>query len=129
MTPRPPARSDQQRRDALQRATQQRQHIAQLRADLAAGRRGLRELLQQHDDPIVGRMPVETALRSLPAIGPVKTVGIMAGLELAPGKRIAGLGRVQRERLLAEIEARQAVGRRRRLAKGLSADRLRPDEA
>ena len=124
-----PPRSDEQRRDALQRAIQQRRHIAQLRADLAAGRLSLRELLQQHGDPIIGRMPVATALRSLPAIGPVKTAHIMASLDLAPDKRVAGLGRAQRDRLLAEIEDRQALGRRRRLAKGLPADRHRPDEA
>ena len=124
-----PDRTSDQRRAGLRLGIERRQQRAQLRADLAAGRLTLRQLLQHHGDPIIGRMLVATALRSLPAIGPVKTAHIMASLDLAPDKRVAGLGRAQRDRLLAEIEDRQALGRRRRLAKGLPADRHRPDEA
>lgn len=65
------------------------------------------QLLERADnDEIVGKMKVVSVLESLPGIGKVKARRIMAEVGVADSRRVQGLGSVQRQRLLEEIQGR-----------------------
>lgn len=104
--PLPPPLSDEQRRQALEKAAEARRKRAELKEQLKSGRLSLRDLLERSTDDIVGKMKVSTVLESLPGVGRVRARKLMEKLDISDSRRIRGLGQKQRENLLAEFSRR-----------------------
>jgi ribosomal protein S13 len=78
---------------------------AAIKAELKTGTITLTEVIDRADDPVVGKMKVTALLASLPGIGKVRTAQLMAELDIAPTRRVAGLGTRQRAALLDRFAA------------------------
>ena len=98
-----PVRTDEQRKQALEKAAEARRKRAELKGELKSGKRSLKDLLSQTDDNTVGKMKVSTVLESLPGVGKVRATKIMEKLDISASRRVRGLGAKQREALLAEF--------------------------
>jgi signal recognition particle GTPase len=104
--PQPPSLTPDQRKAALEKATQARRERAELKDHLKSGRVSLRDLLDRADsDETVGKMKVLSVLESLPGTGKVKARRLMEQVGISETRRLQGLGAKQREALL------EAVGR------------------
>ena len=98
----PPKLSQEQREAALAKAAVARRERAELKEKLKMGATNLRELLDQADgDEIVGKMKVLAVLESLPGLGKVKARRLMEEIGISEARRVQGLGRNQRQALLA----------------------------
>lgn len=105
--PLPPPLSEEQRRQALEKAAEARRKRAELKEQLKSGRASLKELLERsNDDDIVGKMKVSAVLESLPGVGRVRARKIMEKLDISESRRMRGLGAKQKENLLAEFARR-----------------------
>lgn len=104
--PLPPPLSEEQRRQALEKAAAARRKRAELKEQLKSGRTSLKELLDRSGDDIVGKMKVSTVLESLPGVGRVRARKLMEKLDISDSRRIRGLGQKQRENLLNEFARR-----------------------
>ncbi|MCJ1694353.1 guanylate kinase [Rathayibacter caricis] len=119
--PRRPSPPEVDRRAASAAAIAARRARAGVKKDVASGERPATAVLAAaQSDPtgVEGRMRVSELLRSVPALGVVKTPRVMEQLQIAPSKRLGGLGRRQVEGLhsfLEQREARQRRGERTRL--------------
>ena len=102
-----PELDPEQRAAALAKATEARRIRAELKQMLKAGEVSLGEVLDRADtaEPLA-KMRVADVLESMPAFGPVKARRLMEELEIAPSRRLRGLGPRQREALLATFEPR-----------------------
>ena len=98
-----PILTDEQRKQALEKAAEARRKRAELKGELKSGKRSLKDLLSQTDDNTVGKMKVSTVLESLPGVGKVRATKIMEKLDISASRRVRGLGAKQREALLAEF--------------------------
>ncbi|MDQ3385930.1 MAG: integration host factor, partial [Actinomycetota bacterium] len=79
-----------------------RRERAELKEKLKMGSTNLRELFDQAEgDEIVGKMKVLAVLESLPGLGKVKARRLMDEIGISEARRVQGLGRNQREALLA----------------------------
>ncbi len=100
--PLPPQLSQEQREAALAKAAVARRERAELKEKLKMGSTNLRELFDQAEsDEIVGKMKVLAVLESLPGLGKVKSRRLMDEIGISEARRVQGLGRNQREALLA----------------------------
>lgn len=104
--PLPPPLSEEQRRDALQKAAAARRKRAELKEQLKSGRTTLKELLERTSDGVVGKMKVSTVLESLPGVGRVRARKLMERLDISESRRMRGLGTKQKENLLSEFARR-----------------------
>ena len=104
--PLPPPLTEEQRRQALQKAAIARRKRAELKEQLKGGRVTFKELLERTGDDIVGKMKVSTVLESLPGVGRVRARKIMEKLDISDSRRMRGLGGKQKENLLAEFSSR-----------------------
>ncbi|MGH2820541.1 MAG: integration host factor, actinobacterial type [Actinomycetota bacterium] len=104
--PLPPPLSEEQRKEALEKAAVARRKRAELKEQLKSGRTTLRELLDRTDDEIVGKMKVSTVLESLPGVGRVRARKLMERLDISDSRRMRGLGAKQKENLLTEFSRR-----------------------
>jgi transposase len=99
-----PNLTDEQRTEALKKAAESRKARAELKDQLKRGETDLPEVLAKADtDPIIGKMKVSALLEALPKIGKVKALEIMTELEIAPTRRLRGLGARQRRDLLTRF--------------------------
>ncbi|MEV0948476.1 integration host factor, actinobacterial type [Rhodococcus sp. NPDC049939] len=99
-----PQLTDEQRAAALEKAAAARRARAELKDKLKSGDITLKQVLSKADvDDIIGKTKVSAILESLPKIGKVKAQEIMANLEIAPTRRLRGLGDRQRDALLAHF--------------------------
>ncbi|MFF7234440.1 integration host factor, actinobacterial type [Streptomyces sioyaensis] len=98
-----PPLSVEQRRAGLGKAMASRAERAEVREGLKRGRLSLRGVLAS-DSGAVRRMPVLLLLASLPGIGKPRADKILTELKISPTRRVGGLGRRQRERLLARFD-------------------------
>lgn len=81
-------------------ATEARRARATLKDEVKAGRISLGEALHRAmGDDTLSRVKVVDLLRSLPRVGVTRSKEIMEALDIAPNRRIRGLGRHQVERL------------------------------
>lgn len=94
-----PKLTEEQRRAALKKATETREKRAELSRQLKAGKKKAPQVIDQSDDPIVGRMRVSRLIASLPGFGKVRSQQIMEELGIDPSRRIGGLGSRQRDAL------------------------------
>ncbi len=60
-------------------------------------------LSQSETDEVLGKMKVSALLEALPGVGKVRAQQIMERLEIAPSRRLRGLGDRQRKALLADF--------------------------
>lgn len=102
--PLPPSLSPDQRQAALQKAAAARRLRAEVKDKLKMGSVSLREVIDQGDtDEMVGKMKVLSLLESIPGVGKVKARRLLEELEISESRRIQGLGRKQRDALLAKL--------------------------
>ena len=104
--PLPPPLSDEQRREALEKAAVARRKRAELKEQLKSGRTSLKELLERSNDEVVGKLKVSAVLESLPGVGRVRARKIMEKLDISESRRVRGLGAKQKENLLTEFARR-----------------------
>jgi hypothetical protein len=102
-----PDLAPEQRRAALAKAAEARRIRAELKQMLKSGEVGLAEVLARAGNAdALAKMRVTEVLESMPAYGPVKARRLMEELNIAPTRRLRGLGPRQREALLEVFEAR-----------------------
>lgn len=92
--------TDKERRRALRVAVEKRRERARFKALVKSGEIAPVAALS---DGRAARIRVEELLRSMPGIGKKNAKRIMALCEIAPNRRVRGLGRRQRERLLDAV--------------------------
>lgn len=94
------ALTEEQRAEARRRACESRTQRAAFKRALKAGEISVAEALK---DGRAKRIYVSEFLRSLPGIGKVTARRLMVELEIAPNRRIGGLGVRQRAGLLETL--------------------------
>jgi hypothetical protein len=100
-----PELDDEQRRAALAKAAEARRIRAELKQMLKAGEVSLADVLERADSAeALAKMRVSDVLEAMPAYGPVKARRLMEDLDIAPNRRVRGLGPRQREALIATFE-------------------------
>jgi hypothetical protein len=104
--PLPPPLTEEQRRQALEKAAIARRKRAELKEQLKTGRTNLQDLMERTRDEVVGKMKVSTVLESLPGVGRVRARKIMERLDISESRRMRGLGAKQKENLLSEFARR-----------------------
>jgi len=114
-----PARSLQQRRDALKRANYVRSSRARLKPDVKAGRRDGVALILDPPDWLAS-MRVYDLLLQLPKIGPVKATKTLTATRISPAKTIGGLSERQRRELAGALGYHRGLASFPRTADGAS---------
>lgn len=99
----PPVLSDEARKAALAKAALVRRSRSEIRARLKMGSLSLREVIDQTDDDVYGKMKVLSVLESLPGVGKVKARRTMEEIGIAESRRLRGLGDKQIESLLQAL--------------------------
>ena len=100
--PKPPQLTPEQRTAALAKAAEARRARAAIKERLKMGAITLSEVFERAaDDDIVGKMKMLAVLESLPGVGKVKARRTMEEIEISETRRIRGVGKQQRESLLA----------------------------
>ena len=97
-----PPLTDEQRKEALEKAAAARHARAELREKIKTGQVTLEEVLDS-DDPIAARLKVSALIESLPGYGKAKAAKIMAELGISSTRRVKGLGARQREQLIEAL--------------------------
>ena len=101
-----PQLTDEQRAAALEKAAAARRVRAELKERLKRGGTDLQQVLKDaENDEILGKMKVSALLEALPKVGKVKAQEIMTELEIAPTRRLRGLGDRQRKALLEKFSS------------------------
>ena len=102
-----PPLSDEQRQQARHAATEARRRRAAVKQALRAGETTLAEVLAMaEDDDVLAHAKVVDVLKALPRVGTVRAERVMARLDIAPNRRLRGLGRHQSAALVAEFAPR-----------------------
>ncbi|HXF57795.1 MAG TPA: integration host factor, actinobacterial type [Actinomycetota bacterium] len=98
-----PTLTEEQRREALAKAAEARRKRAEIKGQLKAEKLTLRDILNNRDDEVIGKMKVSSVLESLPGVGKVRARKIMERLDISATRRVRGLGAKQKDALLAEF--------------------------
>jgi hypothetical protein len=99
-----PPLSDEQRQQARSAATEARRRRAEIKQSLRSGEATLAEVLALADrDEVVAHAKVVDVLKSLPRVGVVRAGKVMERLDIAPNRRLRGLGKHQTAALIAEF--------------------------
>lgn len=97
----PPKLTAEQRRAALAKAAEARRMRAEIKELLKTGSLTFPEVLERAEtDDIIAGTKVNSIIVSLPGVGKIKAKRTMEELEIAPNRRLRGLGTRQREALL-----------------------------
>ena len=100
--PQPPALTPEQRQQALAKAAEARRARAEIKEKLKMGSMTLSELLDgAAGSDHIGKMKVLAVIEALPGVGKVKARRTMDEIGIADTRRLRGLGKQQREALLA----------------------------
>lgn len=100
-----PQLTPEQRAAALEKAAIARKVRAELKERLKRGGTDLAQVLKDaENDDILGKMKVSALLEALPKVGKVKAQELMTELEIAPTRRLRGLGDRQRRALLTKFD-------------------------
>ena len=95
-----PELSEEQRRQALEKAAEARKKRAEVKARLKNGGIGLTECLERAEaDEILGKMKVSAMLEALPGVGKVRAQKVMEELNISGSRRLRGLGDKQKQAL------------------------------
>ena len=104
--PTPPILTPEQRAAALEKAALARRARAEVKERLKMGVLTLPELFKEADaNPILVKIKVSAVIESLPGVGKVKAKRLMEELEIAPSRRLGGLGAKQKAALLAKFSS------------------------
>jgi hypothetical protein len=98
-----PTLTEEQRKQALEKAAEARRKRAELKGQLKSGKLTLKDVLGRQGDDTVGKMKVSTVLESLPGVGKVRARKLMEKLDISASRRVRGLGAKQRDALLDEF--------------------------
>lgn len=98
-----PKLTPDEKRRALQKAQEMRTKRAEVREKLKKGKLTLKEVLENTDDEVVGRMRVAYLLQSLPQVGKVTSQKIMSEIGIHESRRVQGLGKRQIGLLLEKL--------------------------
>jgi hypothetical protein len=99
-----PVRTEEQRAHALAAALAARQERARLRTALKARELTATDVIEgAPDNPLWSGVRVSWLLECVPGIGSVRAERIMASLQIAPSRRVQGLGDRQRAALVEEL--------------------------
>ncbi len=100
----PPKLTDEQRKQALEKAAEARRVRAEVKELLKTGSMRLSELFARAEsDDLVAGLKVESLIAAMPGTGKIKAKRLMERLGIAENRRIRGLGDRQKEGLLAEF--------------------------
>ena len=97
-----PQLTDEQRKQALEKAAAARHARAELREQIKKGEKSLESVLNS-DDPSASRMKVSTLIETLPGYGKAKAEKVMKDLQIAESRRLRGLGDRQQAALLERL--------------------------
>lgn len=99
-----PAVTPEQREAALAKAAEARRVRAEVKELLKTGSLTLAEVFERAStEDYVGGIKVEALLESLPGMGKIGAKRLLTALEIAPNRRVRGLGERQKEALLAQV--------------------------
>jgi hypothetical protein len=102
-----PPLSDEQRQQARNAATEARRRRADIKQSLRRGQATLAEVLTlANQDEVLAHAKVVDVLKSLPRVGAVRAGRVMERLDIAPNRRLRGLGKHQTAALIAEFADR-----------------------
>lgn len=105
-----PQLTEEQRKQALEKAAEARRKRAEIKQQLKNGTLTLPQVLNQPTSETIGKMKVASVLESLPGVGKVRARKIMERLDISSTRRVRGLGAKQKEALLGEFGAGGAAG-------------------
>ena len=94
-----PHLSDEDRKEALKKATAMRTARAELHDQMKSGQVTLGEVLERSEEPFIARMKVSALIESLPGYGKARSAEVMDALQISPSRRVQGLGIRQRAAL------------------------------
>ncbi|MGI6643876.1 MAG: integration host factor, actinobacterial type [Bacillota bacterium] len=97
-----PSLTPEEKKKALEKAQAMRRARADLRVRLKKGEIKLSDVVEG-TDPVIQRMKVSYLLKSLPRVGKVKAEKIMEEVGIDESRRVQGLGKRQKEALLARF--------------------------
>ena len=100
-----PARTEAQRKAALEKANQIRSYRAKLKRDLHDRQRTPAALIRQ-TPPLCETMKVYTLLTATPRIGQKKALAILTAAQVSPSKTLGGLSPRQRDALIRLLGSR-----------------------
>lgn len=96
-----PELAPDQRREALAKALEVRRTRAELKQMLKSGEVGIGEVLAQASSAeALANMRVAEVIGAMPTFGPARARRLMEELQIAPSRRLRGLGPRQRQALL-----------------------------
>ena len=98
-----PQLTEEQRKQALEKAAEARRKRAEIKQQLKNGTLTLPQVLNQPENETIGKMKVASVLESLPGVGKVRARKIMERLDISSTRRVRGLGAKQKEALLGEF--------------------------
>lgn len=101
-----PTLTEEQRKQALEKAAEARRKRAELKQQLKTGQLTLAQVLERSDNETVGKMKVSAVLEALPGVGKVRARKLMERLDISTSRRVRGLGGKQRDALLQEFGAK-----------------------
>ena len=99
-----PPLSDEQRQQARRAATEARRRRAEIKQALRTGDQSLAQVLEAAErDDVIAHTKVVDVLKSLPRVGAVRAAKVMDRLDIAPNRRLRGLGKHQTAALVSEF--------------------------
>ena len=99
-----PPLTPEQRAAALEKAAAARRERAEVKNRLKYSQGSLEDVIKQgQTNDVIGKMKVSALLEAMPGVGKVRAQQIMERLEIAPSRRLRGLGDRQRKALLDEF--------------------------
>lgn len=105
-----PTLTAEQREAALEKAAAVRRERAQLKARLKKGDLTLEEFFSlSQTSEVAGKMKVAALLESLPGVGKARAKTLMDRFEIAPTRRVRGLGENQLAKIRAEFGIRAGM--------------------
>lgn len=100
-----PELGPEERRAALLKAAEARRIRAELKQMLKSGEVSIGQVIERAGSAdALAKMKVCDVLEAMPAYGPVKARRLMEQLDIAPTRRVRGLGPRQRAALVATFE-------------------------
>lgn len=92
-----------EKKEALNKAQRMRSERKGIREQLKSGKMSLSEVLSRENDEVMGKMRVAYLLASLPRVGKTTAKKVMEEIGIDESRRVQGLGKRQKEALLARF--------------------------
>lgn len=93
-----------EKKDALAKAQKMRSERKEIREKLKGGQMNLTEVLHKDGDEVMGKMRVAYLLASMPRVGKTTAKKVMEEIGIDESRRVQGLGKRQKEALLARFQ-------------------------